>query len=230
MKQRYFFLKHIPKLYIIFGTLLSFSCSSKEIDEDTLLVYVRAVSLYNEGKFKESILMLDGAEGGAKKTDGFVPALVLRGKAHYFSGASASAENDFRHALKIRPAHKEASLYLARILHGRGEKEAAMELVQSLLTDDPYDVIALRLASELTKDDPQGEAVSFSYLNRAVEAGSQSAAAFLERARINWINGRIEDALHDINAAKALVNAGSVLYRVIDNLEKTIKKGIPHEE
>jgi tetratricopeptide (TPR) repeat protein len=156
----------------------------------------------------------------------FIPAIILCGKAQYFLGEYADAEENFRKALKIRPSQKEASLYLARVLQNKGDGKQAIKIVESLLADDPFDVRTLHLASELTKNDEQnGDAASLAYLKRAAEAGSESALVLLERARRSWINGNAEQALNDISGAKALVAIDSSLFRVLNNLEKTIKKG-----
>jgi tetratricopeptide (TPR) repeat protein len=204
----------------LFITPVLFSCSAEKVSDDVLLLYIRASALYNEGKFNDAITMLSD-----KEIKNFVPAIILRGKAHYFLGTLDEAEHQFRRALKLRPAQKEASLYLARVLQGRGDGKSAQAIVESLLADDPYDLRTLRLAAELTKHDERGgEAASLSYLNRAVEASSESALVLLERARRNWISGKAEDALNDISGAKILVGNNTPLYRVIDNLEKTIKQ------
>jgi tetratricopeptide (TPR) repeat protein len=92
---------------------LLFSCSLKEAGEETLLLYIKAAALYSEGKFNDALAVLETPENG-KEIKSFVPAIVLRGKVHYFPGAFHEAENQFRMALKLRPAQKEASLYLAR--------------------------------------------------------------------------------------------------------------------
>jgi tetratricopeptide (TPR) repeat protein len=215
---------------VLFIVLLLFACSSKEVSEDTLLLYIRAAALYNEGKFNDAIVLLDGKENGGEIKN-FIPAIVMRGKAHYFLGTLDEAENQFRRAIKLRPAQKEARLYLARVLQNKGDGKSAMMIVESLLADDPYDVRTLRLAAELTKNDEHGgKTASLSYLNRAVEAGSESAFVLLERARRNWINGKAEDALNDISGAKTLTGIDTPLYRVIDNLEKTIKQGVVNEK
>jgi tetratricopeptide (TPR) repeat protein len=221
--------KYVLSSILLVVSLLG-SCSLKEVSEETLLLYVRASALYNEGKFNDAILMLDDKESG-REIKNFVPAIIMRGKAHYFLGALDDAEKQFRRAIKLRPSQKEASLYLSRTLQSRGDGKSALAIIESLLTDDPYDLRTLRLAAELTKNDERnGEAASLSYLNRAVEAGSESALVLLERARRNWISGNVDDAFIDISSAKSLAGINTSLYRVIDNLEKTIKQGVVHEK
>jgi predicted Zn-dependent protease len=212
--------------------LFSVSCSSKEISDDGLLVYIKASSFYNEGKFKEAIAFLDDESNhqNHRELKRFVPAMVLRGKANYFLNEFDEAENYLRMALKKRPAQKDASLFLARALQGKGESEAALNVVEDMLGDDPYDVRTLRLAAEITKSDGQsGGATSIAYLNRAAEAvssaGTESALVLLERSRRSWMNGKSEQALEDIYGAKTLVSKDSAIYMAIDNLEKIIIAG-----
>jgi tetratricopeptide (TPR) repeat protein len=206
-------------LKIIILMVLIVSCAEKPVDDDTLLIYARSVSLYNTGNFSGTVSLLNDADA-VKKMDGFVPAIVLNGKSEYFLGNLDSAEKYFKRAIKLRPSQKESSVYLARILREKGDVNGAKKIVEKLLADDPADVSVLRFASELTKDD---SSVSLSYLNRAASAGEESALVLLERARRNWVLGKTKDALSDINGAKALAGFESPLFRAIENLEKTVK-------
>ena len=197
------------------------NCEGKP-DEAALLLYVRASSLFNSGKFQEAAALLSDKES-AGKVEKFVNALLLRGKSKYFAGDIDGAEKDLKKVLSKRPGQVDASLYTARIMRERGDSNGALAFVETLLARDPNDLRVLRLASELAKD-KEDEAASLAYLNRAAEAGSESAYILLERARRRWVSGRTEDALEDLSGAKALSGKESPLFRVIDNLEKTIVK------
>lgn len=201
------------------------SCSKDEkIPEDVLLTYVRASSLYSGGKFKEAVAILDEKEN-AKSFANFIPALIVKGKAKYFLGEIDSAEKDFSAVLKKQPYHTDAGLFSARILREKGDKPAALRLVERMLSNDPADVRVLRFAAELTKDDERGSAQSLSYLNRAAEAGTESAIVLIERARRHWIAGRVDDAMNDIQGARALTGEDSPLRKVISGLEASIMGG-----
>jgi tetratricopeptide (TPR) repeat protein len=197
------------------------SCAAAGVSEEALARYARASGAYGEGRFGEAAELLAGM--GA-----FPPALVLRGKAEYFSGETGGAEKSFRGALKRRPGAAEASLYLARILRERGRAEEAEGLVEEILGDDPSDIRALRLAAELSLDrGPPGEAAALAFLDRAAEASSEAALVFLDRARLRWIAGKGEAALEDLGKARALLAPGSPLSRAVEGLESVIKEFLP---
>jgi hypothetical protein len=61
------------------------------------------------------------------------------------------------------------------------------------------------------------------FLDRAVEASSETALVFLERARLRWIAGNGKSALEDLRRARVLVHDDSPLLRSIKNLETAIR-------
>ncbi|MDR3167016.1 MAG: tetratricopeptide repeat protein [Treponema sp.] len=194
------------------------SCNSPKVDDETLLLYVRAEAAYREGRFKELISLLSGVRS-------FPPALVLRGKAEYFSGDSKAAEASFRKALTFRPSSVEASLYLARLLREAGKPGEAEGIVTALLEDDPANIRALRLGAELHREKgPSGEGTAAVFLDRAVEAAAETALVFVDRARLRWIGGNGEGALEDLRSAKSLLPWDTPLFRSIDNLESAIRE------
>jgi tetratricopeptide (TPR) repeat protein len=187
--------------------------------DEILLRYVRAQKSYQEGNFPETVILL----GGIQK---FVPALVLKGKAEYFSGDLAAAEISFRRARKRNPASAEAGLYLGRILRDRGDNAEARTLAESLLADDPLDVRALRFAADLAWEEGKADS-ALAYLDRAAEASAESALVFVDRARARWTAGKGEGALEDLGRAQAVLPWNSPLIRSIKNLESTIKGALP---
>jgi tetratricopeptide (TPR) repeat protein len=201
-------------------TLTNNSCVFPQADEETFLLYARAAGTYSEGRFSETARMLSDQET-------FVPALVLRGKAEYFSHENEAAERSFRRALKLRPAGAEASLCLARVLRDRGELEEAETLTEAILGDDPSNIRALRLAADLSRlKGPVGEAPAADLLDRAAEASSEAALVFLDRARLRWIGGNGEGALEDLRKARILLPWDTPLIRSVENLESVIKEFI----
>ncbi|MDR1419984.1 MAG: hypothetical protein LBI86_06395 [Treponema sp.] len=193
------------------------SCSSGT-DGETLLRYARAQSLYAEGRLDETIAGLEGA-------DRFFPALVLQGKAEYFSGDPLKAEKTFRRALRLRPSAAEAGLYLARTLR-EGEKAAeARAVAEALVADDPLDIRALRLAASLEDDrGPEGRAAALAFLDRAAEASSECALVFIDRARLRWIAGKGDQALEDLEKARSLLVPGTSVFRAVEKLESAIRE------
>ncbi|MDR1618985.1 MAG: tetratricopeptide repeat protein [Treponema sp.] len=205
---------HVP-LYVLI-LCLSASCAAGA-DEEELVLYAKAQTACADGRFTEVPAML------AKCT--LPPALVLRGKAEYFSGDLAGAERSLRQALKKRPGAPEAVLYLARTLREKGGAAEASELILSLLSDDPGNPRALRLASELAREKgPAGEAEALALLDRAAESAAENALVFMDRARGRWIAGRGEEALEDLRRARAVLPWDTPMIRSIETLEFAIKE------
>jgi predicted Zn-dependent protease len=211
-----------PLAAVLFLTFVcSFTaCRRGQPNEETLLQYTRASGAYSEGRFSEAAEILAPLKS-------FLPALVLRGKALYFLDQSGEAEKSFRKALSIRPSSTEASIYLARIFKEGGRLEEAESIVTSLISDDPSDIRAFRLAAELSfLKGPAGESQGTVYLDKAIEASTEASLAFLDRARRRWVSGDGNGAVKDLRAAKVLVSANSALFRSISTLERTIMEAM----
>ncbi|GHV69450.1 hypothetical protein AGMMS49928_11850 [Spirochaetia bacterium] len=204
-----------------FSVLLIFSCGDSLESNDTLEIYTRAAGLYSEGRFSETAVMLE-------KSNSFTPALMLRGKAEFFSGNDNSAELLFRKVLKKRPSAAEASLYLARILREQEKPGEANKILEEILGDDPSDIRALRLRAETALDKgPAGNAEALALLDRAAEASSEAALVFLDRARLRWIAGNGQGALEDLQKVKVLISGSGPLAKAVENLESIIKGYTP---
>ncbi|MDR0312601.1 MAG: tetratricopeptide repeat protein [Treponema sp.] len=198
--------------------LLMLSCESGKQDEETLLLYAKATSVYREGRYTEAASMLLGERA-------FAPSLVLRGKAHYFAGNDDEAEKSLRRALALSPGNTEAGLYLARLGRERGNLKDAKQIIEKILSNDPQNIRALRLAAEMARDTgPQGEAMAAAYLDQAAEASSELALVFLDRARSRWVNGNVKASLEDLGRARALLPLNSPLLRSVDTLESIISE------
>ena len=198
--------------------VMAVSCASQEPSDRTLLLYVRAQDIYREGRFAEAARMLAG------ETE-FVPALVLRGKAAFLSGDSASAERSLKRALKLKPEDTEASLFLARVLREKGKPAEAQKLAEKILGSDPLDIRTLRFAAELARErGVSGEAASAALLDRAVEASAESALVFLDRARQRWIGGNGTGALEDLARARVLLPSESPLMKAVEKLESVVRE------
>lgn len=211
-------------LLLAAGAFFAFSCADG--GEKTLALYARASALYAAGDFA-------GASDLLYKAENFAPALVLRGKALYFHGKDADAEASFRRALRLNPASSEASLFLARLLRDHGDGDGARRAAELLIRDNPQDIRALRLASDLASargDDENAAA----FLDRAVEASAETALVFIDRARLRWSAGNGAGALEDLSRAEILLPPDSSLSRSLDALRFRIaaetNKGINHEE
>ncbi|MDR2103499.1 MAG: tetratricopeptide repeat protein [Treponema sp.] len=210
-----------PALFTAVAGFLFFACTPAGFDEETLLRYARASTVYAEGRFAEAAWMLAGINA-------FPPALVLKGKAEYFSGDLGGAEKSLRRALALRPGGAEASLYLARIFREQGEIKEAEALVEAVLGDDPSDIRALRLAAELSREEgPAGAPHAAAFLDRAAEASAETALVFLDRARIRWIAGDGAGALEDLGKTRMLLPRNTPLVKSVEALESVIREVMP---
>jgi len=197
--------------------LLAVSCAVAA-DKETLRLYSNASQAYAQGRLDETMDILDGV----KK---FPPALVLRAKAEYFSGDLQKAEKSCREAIKHRPSAFEAKLYLARILHEKGDLPQAIQLAESLLADNPQDFRSLRLASELALETGKGEEAA-ALLDKAAELSAECALVLLDRARQRWVAGKGADALEDLGRARAMLPWDTPLVRSIEHLETRIREAL----
>ncbi|MDR0557878.1 MAG: tetratricopeptide repeat protein [Treponema sp.] len=213
----------LPSASIVF--VVAASCAYR-VDNETLLLYAKAKNIYDNGDMSGTAAAL-ARDGWAARLGAFPPALMLRGKASYFTDNLDEAEKVFRKALKIRPSAVEASLYLARIMRETGRGGEARNIVEGLLSDDPSNIRVLRLAAATALDNGKaGEAEAVNYLDRAIEASVETALVFIERARIRWISGNAASALDDLERAKTLVCDNEPLSRSIHQLERAIKEVI----
>ena len=209
------------RITAVFPALLIFllcACGERAPDTETIRLYVLASDAYAQGRLLEVTEILQ-----AQKK--FAPALILRAKAEYFSGDLQTAEKTCRRALKLRPSSFEAALYLARILKESGDFAGAQKLTEILLTDNPQEIRALRLASEIAFENEKFDEAAV-FLDMAAEFSAESAIVLLNRARLRWIAGKGAQALEDLSRAKAMLPWDTPLLRSIINLEKIIKEAI----
>jgi len=204
------------KFFLLTASVLFFVSCAKAPETETIRLYARASEAYASGRFSETAEILCGEKN-------FHPALILRAKAEYFSGDFENAEKTCRRALKKRPSSFEAKIYLSRILNEKDDLQAAVKLTESLLADNPQDIRALRLASELAfQNGKNDEAAAF--LDRAAEFSAENAMVLLDRARLRWTAGKRQEALDDLSRAKAMLPWDTPLLRTIINLENIIKE------
>jgi predicted Zn-dependent protease len=208
----------VPWPFVLRAAILCLFVSCTAVSgEEELALYARARGAYAEGQFAKVSAMLAGC--------GLPPALVLRGKAEYFSGDLEGAERSLRRVLKKRPGAPEAVLFLARTLREKGAAAEASDMILALLSDDPGNPRALRMASELARErGPAGEAEGLALLDQAAESAAENALIFMDRARYRWAAGRGEEALEDLRRARALLPWDTPMVRSIETLESTIKE------
>jgi tetratricopeptide (TPR) repeat protein len=205
----------MPCILFCAASLFAGSCAAAEED---LYRYARAGEMYAQGRFSETAELLEGIKN-------FPPALVLRAKAEYFSGELEKSENSCRLAIRRRPSAYEARLYLARILRDKGEPAGAERIAESLLTDNPQDIRALRFASGLARERGKTEEAA-AFLDQAAELSAECALVLLDRSRLHWTAGRGTQALEDLALAKAMLPRDTPLSRSVEHLESSIKEAL----
>jgi tetratricopeptide (TPR) repeat protein len=220
MKRKYITVKTTAFLFALCADLVS--CSKDRADDETLILYAKASSVYAKGNYAETAKIL-------ADTKNFVPALVLKGKALYFCGDDNEAESVFRKALRLNPSSAEASLFLARLLRDSGRNDEAMRRTEALIRDNSQDIRALRLASDLASAGGDSENAA-AFLDRAVEASAETALVFIDRARLRWIGGNGNGALEDLRRAEALLPWDTALSRSIGELRFLIASGTEKAE
>jgi predicted Zn-dependent protease len=203
-------------IIIILSQIFSAACSPVRQDDETLRLYVQAQAAYGAGHFSKAADLL-------KECKDFPPALVLRGKSLFLSDEIEDAEKTLRRVLRLKPESAEASIFLARILREKNKDPEAEKLVQAVISGDPQNIRALRLLADLAADNGEtGKAAASAFLDRAIDASSESALVFIDRARLRWIGGNAQGALDDLNRAKLLLSHENPLNGSIEKLEKTI--------
>ncbi|HCC37853.1 MAG TPA: hypothetical protein DEQ14_09690 [Treponema sp.] len=207
----------LPVLFfvVLAASCLAVSCSG---DGGDFSRYAQARDLYASGRFPEASNILS-------EMNDFVPALILRAKAEYFSGNLAEAESLCKKAIRRRPSSFEAKFYLAKILWERGDLSRCEKIVLGLLADNPGDVRTLRFASELAMDRGKTHEAG-ALLDQAAEFSAESAMVFLDRARLRWTAGRGVDALDDLDRAGTLLPVESPVAKSIEQLKSIIKEAV----
>ncbi|MCL1928591.1 MAG: tetratricopeptide repeat protein [Treponema sp.] len=198
---------------LLFLTTLFISCKD-EVNEETLILYSRASAAYTQGRFEETSSMLE-------KVKDFSPALVLRSKALYFSGRGNEAEVLLRRILHKTPGSGEAALFLARILREQDREDEAQKVAEMMLRNNPQDIRALRLASDLALQRGDAEDAA-ALLDRAVEASAETALVFVDRAKLRWTAGNGGGALEDLRKAELLLPWNTSLNKGIGDLRTVI--------
>ena len=218
MKQHSLHITTFMLCAVVFSAVITaVSCAKSqkaEPDTETIRIYARASDAYSQGRFNEVSEILS-------RQKKFPPALILRAKAEYFAGDLEKAEKTCRSAIKLRPSSAEANLYLARVLREKYDLAGAEKIAELLLTDDPQNIRALRLAADIAAETEKFDAAAV-LLDRAAEYSAESAMVLLDRARLRWAAGRGNDALEDLSRAKAMLPWETPLTRSISNLEKII--------
>ena len=125
---------------------------------------IPAVKAFKDGAVVDEFVGAQGPPLVERFFDRLVPSEAER-------LAAAGDEASLRRALELEPAHTEAAVALARLLHARGERDAALELVEGR-PGFAAEGLASRL--KLEADEP-AVAEAFARLDEGDQAGGLDA-------------------------------------------------------
>src|ERR671930_416692 len=112
---------------------------------------IPAVKAFKDGRVVDEFIGAQPAAAVERFLDGLTPseadALVAAGD-----------EAALRRALELEPGRADAAVALARLLHARGEREAALELVEPLAGNFAAEALAARLRLEAAGEPDLSEA------------------------------------------------------------------------
>jgi putative thioredoxin len=103
---------------------------------------IPAVKAFRNGRVTAEFVGAQPAAAVARFLDSLLPseAEVL---------AQKGDEESLRRALELEPGHSEAAIHLARIVHGRGQREEALEILGNVRGSFAADGLAARIRLEL---------------------------------------------------------------------------------
>lgn len=118
-----------------------------DAQSDTIdILYERALSMYHEGKYDESLKVLTWVRG---LSPNFMQGYALSGFVKLSADHQAEALEDFSKALDLEPRQFEVRKALVQLLLAAGEKRDAYEMIQLALEWNPHDEDLLKLSRKL---------------------------------------------------------------------------------
>ena len=208
----------VPVSIVVLVVAVLSSACNRTTNERVVGAYIEAAAAYDAGKLESSL-------ASAKKTlamdTAFLPALVLVGKASYFLDDDTAAIAALERGVKLSPRSGEAALWLSRAYRAIGRIEDATRTCEILLSSDPANMAALRLAADLALD-AGNTAEAYGFLDRAIAAAAEAGLAFADRAALRWASGDREGTFDDLAAAIAVLPRDTVAYKAALELRKSI--------
>lgn len=184
------------------------------------MTYTKAAIAYDSGDLTAAASL---AREALAEDPVFLPAMVVLGKAAFFSGDTEGAVSALERAERYSPRSGTASLWLARAYRQAGRDSDARLACRRLLTADPDCVAALRLAADIELDDEEAGA-AMAFLDRAAEAAGETGLAFADRAALRWASGNVDGAVRDLEAAVATLPCGSSARAAAETLLERIRE------
>ncbi len=215
----------MKKLCSVLSLFLLVCCSYS--NQSHFEQYVKAYNSYIKGNLTDPLL-----EAYIRNPSRFVPGLILKGKVFFIKGDLIAAEKAFEKALAIRSSSIEGKIWYARTLYYKRLNNADINLEKTeskihsilidVLTDDPDNIEAHALFALIAKDKREHE-LQIEHLNRIIQYSDELAYALVERARVFWIQNKVENARADLTLALAFSQSNT-------NIQNTIKELITRIE
>lgn len=228
----------IKKNLLLFCMLPCLACCSlnKDASPEFVEAYIHAHEAYETGQYAKVLTL-------GEPFSTYIPCRVLCAKARFFLGDKKEAESEFTQILHKHPSSVEAALFLVHIYRTDNRNKDAQALLEKVLGDDPYNLRALRLASELAfdrahdfgvSDEANGQlekekaaaayADAAAYLDRAADASVEAGLVFISRARLRWIAADHTGALEDLQSAESLFASDSAACKAVQDLAEQIRE------
>jgi tetratricopeptide (TPR) repeat protein len=174
-------LAHLAMRRADYNKAVSLLTQVTTLDEDAVLPkYHLAVALLAIGKQGEAIGLLRAATRSDVRSAALYHAL---GVAYALGGQPGRAVRSFKSALKLSPELAEPARALARLMLGRGDLEAANELLTDYLERNPEDFAARELLARVYIESKR-HSFARSQLLRVWEQTKSSEAPFAFRASV----------------------------------------------
>ncbi len=156
-----------------------------------------ANTLQLEGKYKDVLTLLGGERAKYAQS---APFLVTFAESEYDAKMFDPARADLEQALKLEPRLPQAHYLLANVLSGQGDLDRAVEQYRAAIALAPKQPRTwYRLALTLrAKEDEAGEEDA---LQNALAVDSHYALAHSEMGRILLNQGKVPEAVQQLNAA-----------------------------
>src|SRR5436190_4990077 len=152
---------------------------------------IPAVKAFRDGQVVDEFVGALPAPAVERFFDSLVPSEADR-------LVAAGEEASLRRALELEPARRDAAVALARLLHGRGEEDEALALVEPLEGDFAAEGLAARIRLERDGDPGLGEAFAaldsgdrrrgLDALMAAVEEARDGRRDDLRRVIVAWLD------------------------------------------
>jgi tetratricopeptide (TPR) repeat protein len=185
-------------IFIIFYTLIVWSCGSTTTDESVIFFQKGNIQL-KEKNYKEAARLFGEA---IEKNAQFADAYLNRGLAYYYQNNLQKALADFEQALQIEPTYSAALFNRAQVKYDLGQKDCLSDITKVIqqVPDSAAYYVLLGNAKVLNEDLSGGMAA----FSEAIRLDSKQTEAFVNRGYLYFKEGRMDMAKADFEEALSL--------------------------